>query len=386
MREDGLIELRHMLHKYAEVSGDEKKTSNIIISYLKEFDPTKIVTNLGKGFGVAAVFESGSPGPTIMIRAELDALPINEEINQPYRSLTKGVSHKCGHDGHMTILCGVAKKLDSLKKKYNGKVVLLFQPSEETATGARDLMDDEHFHKLNPDLIIGFHNIPNYPLGMVLVRKDVFSIASQGLIVRLYGQTSHAGNPELGKNPMDALLDIVETTKEISKSFQTTDPFSFITIIHLNLGEIAFGTSPGEATFMATFRSSSDKTMNQMSKRVLESISKVMTRYDIKWEHNWVEIFPSLINRGSGISEIISSAKNLMMPIIELSNPFSWSEDFSYYQQRYTTVFFGIGSGEQQPSLHYKSYDFPDELLNQGVDLCFEILCTCSKQSWRENR
>lgn len=377
-----LIDLRHILHKYAEVSGQEKKTSDTIISCLNDFSPTEIVTNLGNGFGIAAVFESGKTGPTIMIRAELDALPIKEEEDRPYRSLQPGTSHKCGHDGHMTILCGVAEKLDLLKDKYDGRVILLFQPSEETAAGAKNLMEDINFHKLQPNFIIGFHNIPGFPLGTVLVRKDEFAVASQGLIIRLHGQTSHAGNPEMGKNPLNPLLKIVKSIQKISQLFQAQDPFSFITIIHLNLGEIAFGTSPGEATFMATFRSSNDATMKQMSAKALESISEIISNHDITWEHEWVEIFPALINKGTGLSEIINSAKELKLSLEEMPNPFSWSEDFSYYQQRYPTVFFGIGSGRQQPPLHHKAYDFPDELIKIGMDLCFEILCRCTKQSW----
>ena len=121
MKKNRLIDLRHRLHKNAEISGQENNTADIIISYLTTLNPDKIVTELGTGNGIAAVFDSAVQGPTIMIRGELDALPIKEENDIEYISARSGVSHVCGHDGHMTILCGLAEKLSKSVKKVLDK-------------------------------------------------------------------------------------------------------------------------------------------------------------------------------------------------------------------------------------------------------------------------
>lgn len=380
MKKNRLIDLRHRLHKNAEISGQENNTADIIISYLTTLNPDKIVTELGTGNGIAAVFDSAVQGPTIMIRGELDALPIKEENDIEYISARSGVSHVCGHDGHMTILCGLAEKLSKYKQRYQGKAIVLFQPAEETAAGAKDLMSDEHFHQLEADFIIGFHNIPGFQLGTLLVKKDVFSVASQGLIIRLYGQTSHAGDPEKGKNPMNSLIKIVQSIQKISELYHSNYPQTFITIIHLKLGKVAFGTNPGEAILMATLRSSKDEVMEKMSSEIIRMVEQTMSNYDIDWCHEWVEIFPALVNSEENLADVIYAANELKLPVRELVNPFSWSEDFSYFQQKYPSVFFGIGSGIHQPALHHNSYDFPDDLIPIGLDLCFEIICQSSKR------
>lgn len=386
MRLEELIKLRHLLHRYAELSENEKHTSEIITAQLKKNDLTDIITNLAEGYGVLAVFDSGTSGPTLMIRAELDALPIQEQSPKPYKSITHNVSHVCGHDGHMAILVGVSEKLHSYKDRYNGKVIVLFQPAEETAAGAKQLIRDTRFQALRPDIIIGFHNIPGFPLGSVLVRNQVFAVASKGIIIRLHGETTHAGTPETGKNPTNALIELLQMIQYTSEEYQQKDNHSFITVIHVNLGEIAFGTSPGDAVVMATLRSSDDTLIEQMSSEVLTKISGIVTTYGLKWEYEWVEVFPAVRNDEQGNQEIIKASNEIGLPLIFLSEPCSWSEDFSYYQEQYRSVFFGIGSGIQQPSLHTNMYDFPDELIPLAIDLCFQILCNCSKRLWRTQK
>jgi len=386
MKLDELIELRHLLHRSAELSGNEKHTSEIIISQLEKNNPTSIITNLAEGYGVAAVFDSRTSGPTLMIRAELDAVPIEERSPKLYKSVTQNVSHVCGHDGHMAILIGVSKKLTTLKDRYKGKVIILFQPAEETAAGAKQLMSDTKFHNFRPDLIIGFHNIPGFPLGTVLIKNQVFSVASKGIIIRLHGETTHAGTPNNGKNPTNALIELLSIIQHTSDNFQKKDNQSFITIIHVKLGEIAFGTSPSDAVVMATLRSPDDRIIEQMSSEVLSKTLVIVSKYALKWEHDTVEVFPAVRNDEQGNQEIIKASQEIGLPLIHLSEPFTWSEDFSYYQQQYRSVFFGIGSGIQQPSLHSNIYDFPDELISLATDLCFQILCNCSKRCWRTQK
>ena len=161
-----IIKLRHNLHSLAEISGQEKQTAKKVKQLLEPMQPCRIVENIG-GYGLAAVFDSGKSGKTYMFRAELDALPLEEEIDVDYASINPKVSHKCGHDGHMAILLGLAGIINSHRDLWNGKVILIFQPAEETGTGADLVWSDPKFAWLKPDLVFALHNLPGYSFLMI---------------------------------------------------------------------------------------------------------------------------------------------------------------------------------------------------------------------------
>jgi amidohydrolase len=155
-----LIQLRHKLHKYPEVSGNEKETANCVLLFLSKYPPHELVTTLG-GEGILAIYKGKNVGKSILFRCELDALPIQEMNSFNYKSVYEGVSHKCGHDGHMAILCGLGKKLyeNPIEK---GTVMLLFQPSEEDGKGAKRVLHDSKFKEIKPDFAFALHNLPGY--------------------------------------------------------------------------------------------------------------------------------------------------------------------------------------------------------------------------------
>src|SRR5699024_2334052 len=161
------------------------------------------------GNGMVASYEGDEEGSTVMIRCELDALPIAEENDIEYKSTHEGNGHKCGHDGHMAILCGVAKCLEA-ERPAKGKVQLLLQPAEETGEGAARMLDDKTFKKFNPDVIFALHNVPGFETHQIVCREGVFAAASEGLIVRFKGATSHAAQPEEGRSPALAMAQLVQ--------------------------------------------------------------------------------------------------------------------------------------------------------------------------------
>ena len=183
---DDLIALRHALHRQPELSGHEADTARLIATHLQATNPDRLVTNLG-GHGVAALYDSGQPGPTVMLRAELDALPISEASGVPHASERPGFGHLCGHDGHMAILMGRAGT-----RPARGRLVLLFQPAEETGAGARAVLDDPAFAALRPDYAFALHNMPGLPLGAVAVAPGPVSCASVGWRIAVAGREAHA--------------------------------------------------------------------------------------------------------------------------------------------------------------------------------------------------
>ena len=195
VRDTRLQEFRRILHRYAERSGEEKQTATIVREFLEDCEPDQLITNIG-GNGLAALYQGQTSRPTILIRADMDALPIPETVDLPHRSQTPEVSHKCGHDGHTAIVAGLAARFHE-QRPTRGSVVLLFQPAEETGQGARQVLDDPKFSQFQPDFVFALHNLPGALKGQVLLREGTFASASKGLIIQLKGATSHASEPEI---------------------------------------------------------------------------------------------------------------------------------------------------------------------------------------------
>jgi len=363
-----LKETRKHLHKNPELSGNEKETSKYIAEVLQQFSPDKIITQLG-GNGIAAIFNSEYSNRTIMFRAELDALPITESNEFSYKSKTTGISHKCGHDGHMTILLGLAARLK--QKKIEAHIILLFQPAEETAGGAEKILKDKRFNFIKPDHVFALHNLPGFTKGSIILREGIFSSTSLGLIITLEGETSHAGHPENGNNPVTAMTSIINELTILPSKFRE---YALITIIYAKLGEIAFGTSPGKAVIMATFRAHTKEDLTKLQNKAETYIRDVSAKQKLKLNIKWVEYFPEIVNDNDCVDLVSKAAKKLNKKVIYRENPFTWTEDFSYFTQKIKGAFFGLGAGKNHAQLHNSDYDFPDEIIEDGVNVFWYII------------
>ena len=368
-----LILIRKELHKIAELSENEKNTSQFIINQLNQLNPDEMITNIG-GYGIACIFKSKEKGKNIALRAELDALPISEINDFEYKSLNDSVSHKCGHDGHMTILLGIARRFSKIKDQYNGNLILLFQPAEENAQGAKKMVHDEKFLKLKIDYLFALHNLPGYPLGQIIMRNNVFASSSVGVKIQLEGKTSHAAHPEDGKNPVLLMTNLINSILAIPQLHISLHNSAMITIIHARLGEIAFGTSPGYAELMATLRAYKDNDIKIMQDRIKDMLTYMSKAYDIKSEIDFLEYFPATINDEECVNIIEKSTIQKDYSILFKENPFPWSEDFAYFTQKYKSAIFGLGSGLECPQLHNPDYDFPDELIEKGIGIFEKII------------
>lgn len=365
------IKLRHYLHTLAELSGNETRTAAALKSILNDLNPVHLSSDVG-GTGIIAVFGFHPEGKRIMFRSDMDALPIDEPDEFPNHSTTKGVAHKCGHDGHMAIMLALAIYLSKKQDEMKGLVGLLFQPEEETGTGSAKVINDPAFAQFEPEMIFGLHNLPGFPLGSVILKKGIFALSSMGLILRLKGRTSHAGEPEKGLSPMEIFRELLGVLPGLAE-FED-DKRAMLTIIHARLGEIAFGTSPGYAEIMATLRGENDETVANMNKKAIEIAQKLCKNKGLEFEHENLEIFPATVNHPGEIEMVRSAALNCGMEIIEPKTPFSWTEDFSNYLNKIPGAFFGLGAGEDHPKLHNPEYDFPDKIIKTGCKLYIEIL------------
>lgn len=370
-----LVELRHELHSLAEVSGEEEQTAFRIIDFLKSTDPDTLHTGLG-GHGVLAGYEGKGDGPTILIRCELDALPIPEENDFNYLSKNEQTGHKCGHDGHMAIVCGLAQILGKDRPKQ-GEVLLLFQPAEETGQGARLVLQDSKFSNVAPDWVFALHNLPGFDKGRVVVKEGAFAAASIGLIVRLKGETSHAAHPDEGNSPALAISHLIQDFSALPQFQVGLQRAAKATIVHARLGEQAFGTSPGYAEVMVTLRTYDDETLDHLKQKALALAKGHSATYNLDLETEWAESFSATVNDAEAVEVIRAAADEEGMALLEKEEPFSWSEDFGHFTDIYRGAMFGLGAGVDQSALHASSYDFPDELIETGVNIFAEIIEQC---------
>jgi amidohydrolase len=365
-----IIALRHELHKYPELSNKEFETSGRIAVFFENLFPDQVI-KLGDT-GLAFVFNGKESGKTLMFRAELDALPIAETNNMPYASVHKGIAHVCGHDGHMAILSGLAKKI-SAHRPLKGKVVLLFQPAEEVEQGAYDVVNHPDFSKIQPDYILALHNIPGEEKHKILIKEDSFAAASKGLTVKLYGKTSHAAEPENGINPAQAISKIIQELHQLRNRKNQFEDLILLTIIHIQLGEIAFGTSPGYAEIRLTLRSFNNNDMELLSGHTEQIIKKIAREEKLKLTLEYSEVFPATVNDKECVEFIQEAAGENQLALESISKPYKWSEDFGYYTQKYKGGFFGLGAGINQAALHNPNYNFPDEIINTGINMFYSI-------------
>ena len=367
-----LIELRKELHRHPEISGEEKHTSKRIHDFLSENGATTIITNLG-GNGIAAVFTFSSAGPTVVIRCELDALPIEEINDFSHRSGNKGVSHKCGHDGQMAIVAGLIFWLKQQSFKH-GKVILLFQPAEENGTGAKAVLNDERFLQLDPDYIFALHNLPGEEMHTVIQTGNVFTATVQSMAICLKGKLAHASEPEKGINPAPAIAELINAFDQLNISDTTHTAFALLTPVYMQMGEKAYGISAGEGELHYTIRTWTVEEMQTLKGKLQNIITEVCIRHCLLFSINWFDYFPAVVIADECNTIIKKAAIANALKTVLKTTPIKWGEDFGWFSQKYKAGFFGLGAGIATPALHHSDYDFPDELIPTGIKMFTEII------------
>lgn len=369
-----LIALRREIHRFPELSGKEVETAQRIVNFLTPFEPDQIITNLGTT-GVAAVYDFGNIETTIMIRCELDALPIQEINPFEYRSTINSVSHKCGHDGHMVIVAGLAGWLQNAELS-NARVVLLFQPAEETGEGAPGVMSDPKFESIIPDYIFALHNLPGFPLHQVVTTGSEFTSTVQSVSISLHGKESHAAEPENGLNPALAIAELINAYNDIVINDVNSNDFTLITPVYSSMGSRDYGVSPADAELHLTVRTWTTEQMNSLMERIQDIAIRVARKHTLKHELMWFDYFAATKNDDFCNSVIKESAKKNKLDSLYQDHPFKFGEDFGVFTQRYPGAMFGIGAGTNAPALHNPDYDFPDEIIETGMSMFKEIINT----------
>ncbi len=355
-KKEELLALRHLLHENAELSGREVKTKEILIDFLKKHTDLEI-TDRGGWFYAK---KEGKGKEKIAFRADFDAV----------RAPDGRAKHMCGHDGHSSILAATALMIS--EEQLENTVYLIFQYGEENGTGGKEcsrLLSEEGINE-----VYGLHNIPGFPENAVLVREDTFACASVGLTIRLEGKPSHAAYPEAGKNPGAATGAILTMAEGLPKE-AGYQGMVLCTPICVELGDPAsFGVSASEGRLMFTLRSHYEKDLEQLKSRLTKYAEEQAEAYGLSVSFSYEEGFPDTVNEASCVEKVRKAAQDAGLSVVEVKEPFRWSEDFGYYLKAAKGAFFGIGDGEDYPQLHTETYEFPDQILLTAAQVFYHLL------------
>ncbi|CCV04596.1 Amidohydrolase [Mesorhizobium metallidurans STM 2683] len=355
---------RRKLHQQPEISNEEEKTASEVIGFLANTRPDKVLSGLG-GHGVAAIYESGQAGPTVMFRSELDALPIHELSGVEHSSLVPGKSHMCGHDGHTAILAALGRQLGR-ERPARGRVVLMFQPAEETGNGAAGVVADPRFGEIAPDYAFSLHNLPGVPFGEVRVKAGVVNCASRGMRIVLEGKTAHSSMPETGVSPMIAVSQLMPALPALGRGTFADDDFSMVTVTHALMGEAVFGIAPGQAQVWATLRTRRDDRMAELIAAAEALATKIAGEHYLSVRCDYHEIFVASVNAPDAVRHLEQALDEEGVARGEEDLPMRASEDFGLFGHSAASAMFFLGAGERHPALHNPDYDFPDDLIPIG--------------------
>lgn len=366
-----ISEFRKYLHRFPEISGNEEKTARAIKEKLMKCQPKRVIEHLG-GHGLAFVFGDSGEVPNILFRCELDALPIREINTFEHKSSNNEVSHKCGHDGHMSILTALAFELQNMDLS-GVQVILLFQPSEENGAGAKAVLEDEKFADIKPDYVVALHNIPGKEKSSIHCRVGNFTPAVISMIIELEGKTSHAGEMEFGINPALAIAEFVNKAAELNHA-EKDENWAVLTPIQIDMGKEAYGISAGHGVVRYTIRCWSNSGMKALSGKLEELVNEISTKHKLKSNISWTQYFASNENNEMVVELIRKAAQNTGLKYDNMNTPFQWGEDFGLFTDRFKGAMFGLGSGLKQPALHNPDYDYPDEITPAGLAVFKEII------------
>ena len=365
-------EIRHQLHRMAEASNEEIETAAFIRHELERLEPTKILT-FPKGNHLLAEFNFGGGGKTVLLRADMDAVRVNETLNLPYKSENEGVSHKCGHDGHSTIMLRVAKMLHE-KPLSAGKVLLLFQGAEETGEGARQILESGVLDAYSIDCAYALHNIPGEELGTIICKPGSFTCSVVSCDIVLTGKTAHAAEPWNAVSPFAAAQRITDFVMSLNQRDVQHNDFCVATLIEFRIGSQAYGVAAGDGVLRFTIRTREDAHLQQIISKIESKATTEASNDNLQCEIRWLEYFAASNNEVNAVKAIKECAGNLKLTYQEKPIPFFWGEDFGLFTQHYPGALFGLGSGTTQPPLHHPDFDFPDEIVEMGAGMFYELV------------
>ena len=367
--------IRRDIHAHPELCFEEKRTADVVAEKLTEWD-IPIVRGLGVT-GVVGIIKNGSSKRAIGLRADMDALPLQEVNTFPHASKHNGKMHACGHDGHTAMLLGAAHYL-AKQRNFDGTVYVIFQPAEEGGGGARKMIEDGLFEKYPMEAVFGMHNWPGQPVGSFGVTAGPMMASSNEFEVTVRGKGSHAAQPHKSIDPILVAVQIVQSWQTIvSRNLNPLLP-AVLSVTQIHAGS-ATNIVPDEASLIGTVRTFGLDVLDMMEQRMKEIAEHTAAAFDAQVDFRFHRNYPPVINHEKETKFAVEVMKSIVgeEKVNDKVEPSMGAEDFSYMLQAKPGcyVFIGNGEGDHRSAghglgpcnLHNPSYDFNDELLPIGA-------------------
>jgi len=370
---DEVVQLRRTFHMYPEIEFDLQRTSQIVADYLESLG-LEVKRNVAKT-GVVGLLRGGRPGKTIMLRADMDALPLQELNEVPYRSRIDGAMHACGHDGHTAMLLVAAKVLASKRNELCGNVKFVFQPSEERFPpgGALPMIEEGVLENPKVDMAFGIHLWNALPVGTVGVRAGALLAAADEFRIVLKGKGGHGAYPHVCKDPVVVASEVVLAMQTLVS--RGVDPLesAVVTVGKIHAGT-AFNIIPETATLEGTVRTLNEQVRDTIKQRMKQMVRGICDAHGIEFELDYKDGTAVLINDPELTKLVREVAESVVGKdkVIEVP-PSMGGEDMSFFLQRVPGVFYLVGSANPEKGLdkphHSPYYDIDEDALIVGVQM-----------------
>ena len=364
--QESLSEARRHLHRYPELSFQEKSTAQWVADKLQAWG-YEVTRNVG-GHGLVATLKNGE-GKGIALRADMDALPIQEETQKPYASEHSGTMHACGHDGHTTMLLGAAQQL-AKTRQFKGTVHLVFQPAEEAGknSGAQQMIADGLFERFPCDAIFGLHNHPGVDVGTFMFGTGPFMSASDTCKIKIKGKGGHAARPHQTVDPVVIMGSLIMALQSVVS--RNIDPLqtAVVTIGTAHAGSVS-NVIPDSASLSLSIRSFSPEVRELLEQRITSLVRSQVDSYGGEVEIIYERGYPVVINSvpetefARQVAIELVGEEKVVFPF----GPVTGSEDFAYYLMHKPGCFLRLGNGRDSALLHNPKYDFNDQNLSYGA-------------------
>jgi amidohydrolase len=363
---------RHHLHENPELLYEVHETAAFVAARLREFGVDQVVTGVGRTGVVGIIRGRGTSTRAIGLRADMDALPIEEATGLPYASKVAGKMHACGHDGHTSMLLGAAKYLAETRN-FDGSVVVIFQPAEEGGAGAKAMIDDGLFDRFPMDEVYGIHNAPGVPVGTLMTRPGPLQASSDEFEIIVKGKGGHAAEPHRAIDTTLVAAHIVIALHSIVS--RNVDPLKrvVLTVGTFWTDSAASNIIPDEARMAGTVRTLDPEYRTIAEARIRDVVTHTAAAYGATAQMIWDPGYPVTVNDPQGAARAADAARAVGLHVIDDADPIMPSEDFSYMLEQVPGAYVFLGNGDT-PMCHHPKYVFDDEAIPYGCSFFAELV------------
>ncbi|MDH4549874.1 MULTISPECIES: M20 aminoacylase family protein [Pseudomonas] len=360
------IAIRHQIHAAPELGLETPATAELVGSLLEQWG-YHVHRGIG-GHGVVGVLKKGDGPRRIGLRADMDALPMQEKNRFAHASTIPNRMHACGHDGHTAILLAAAYRLATAS--FDGTVNLIFQPDEEGLCGAKAMIDDGLFSRFPCDAVFALHNMPGYPVGTVVIEPGPVMASSERVSINITGKGGHGAMPELSIDPVPVVASLINAIQTIKSRNLAPEEFAVLSIGMIQAGSV-YNIIPDEASMLVSVRTDTPQTQAKINQRFMEIVQGHEVLFNVKIELSFTPLAPALINHANETAFVQKSLTPLFKDgkVNTRGRKVMGTEDFAWMLTEVPGCYFMLGNGEGEfhgCSVHNPHYDFNDELISLG--------------------